>query len=198
MNVLYSFRRCPYAIRVRMALYCAGIVCEVVEVSLKQKPAALIALSAKATVPVLQTEKGDVLDESLSIMRWALLQNDPHNWLQFADQPANIALLQTNDADFKQWLDRYKYFERYPDQSQDDYRQEAVRCMLEPLEQRLEQDVYLGGNAPCLTDVAIFPFIRQFAGVDPVWFGASPFQATRQWLERWLTSEVFTAVIARR
>jgi len=181
-----------------MALYCAGIVCEVVEVSLKQKPAALIALSAKATVPVLQTEKGDVLDESLSIMRWALLQNDPHNWLQSADQPVNIALLQTNDADFKQWLDRYKYFERYPDQSQDDYRQEAVRCMLEPLEQRLEQDVYLGGNTPCLTDVAIFPFIRQFAGVDPVWFGASPFQATRQWLERWLTSEVFTAVIARR
>ncbi len=180
-----------------MALHAAGIVCEVVEVSLRDKPRLLIELSPKSTVPVLRTAQGEVLEESLDIMRWALWQNDPRDWLRAAGQSDNVALLETNDGAFKQWLDRYKYVERHPAQSQAAYRHEAVRCLIEPLERRFEHSPYLGGEAPCLTDVAIFPFVRQFAGVDPDWFGTSPWPATRQWLTRWLNSEVFVAVMVK-
>jgi len=197
VNTLYSFRRCPYAIRARMALKQAGIVFSLVEVSLRQKPQALLELSPKATVPVLHCADGRVLDQSLDIMHWALSQNDPAHWLDTADQPDNVTLLQANDGVFKHWLDRYKYFERYPERTQEAYRDEAVLSMVKPLERRLAQRPYLGGDTAGLTDVAIFPFVRQFAAVEPEWFAASPWTATRDWLSGWTQSDLFTVVMAK-
>ncbi len=184
--------------RARMALYQAGVVCEIIEVSLRNKPPALIALSPKATVPVLQTHEGHVIEESLDIMRWALEQNDPDGWLQSCAYDDHLEMLRTNDGAFKHWLDRYKYFERYPERPQEYYRDEAVKVLIEPLESRLSQYPYLGRTRPCLTDAAIFPFVRQFVAVDPGWFTSGPWTATQGWLERWLASEVFAAIMARR
>ena len=113
--LLYSYRRCPYAMRARMALWCAGVQVDLVEISLRAKPAAMLAVSPKGTVPVLHGTEGLVLDESLAIMRWALGQHDPQGWLLQADQPEQLRLVQCNDTDFKHWLDRYKYAERYPE-----------------------------------------------------------------------------------
>jgi len=196
-DTLYSFRRCPYAIRARMAILKAGIACQIHEVSLRNKPPALLALSPKATVPVLHCADGRVIEQSLEIMQWALAQCDPDAWLIGCDQPDNLQLLDSNDGAFKYWLDRYKYFERYPESSQLLYRIQAVDCLIYPLENRLSQAPFLGGQRPCMTDVAIFPFIRQFAAVDPAWFAQSPWVATRTWLNVWLESDLFAAVMAK-
>lgn len=197
MNTLYSFRRCPYAIRARMAILKAGVDCQIHEVSLRNKPQAMIELSPKATVPVLHTAEGQVVDQSLEIMQWALAQHDPDSWLFGWEQPDNQMLLDTNDGLFKHWLDRYKYFERYPEHPQAFYRSQAEQCLIKPLETRLAQSPYLGGSQPCVTDVAIFPFIRQFAAVDPQWFAQSPWQATRTWLGVWLDSDEFKAAMIK-
>ncbi len=193
--ILYSFRRCPYAIRARMALRSAGVAVELREVVLGNKPPALIALSPKATVPVLRCADGQVIDESLAIMHWALRHNDPQAWLPAAEAPQNQQLVAQNDGPFKQALDRYKYADRYPGRSQTEYRGDAQDAMLAALEERLVQAAFLGGAAPCLSDVAIFPFVRQFAAVDAAWFETSPWPATRRWLRHWLESPQFTGVM---
>jgi glutathione S-transferase len=195
MNTLYSFRRCPYAIRARMAIHQAGVDCQIHEVSLRNKPQALLELSPKATVPVLHGADGRVIDQSLEIMRWALAQHDPDGWLLRQSFQDNEGLLDTNDGVFKQWLDRYKYFERYPEHAQADYRLQAEESLIHPLEKRLAQDSFLGGTQPCLTDVAIFPFVRQFAAVDPAWFAQSGWCSVRAWLNGWLQRPVFIAVM---
>lgn len=198
LPILYSFRRCPYAIRARMALLQAGVAVELREVVLRHKPADMVDLSPKATVPVLHTTDDQVIDESLAIMRWALQQHDPGDWLARADAPANRQLVKQNDGAFKQTLDRYKYAERHPTTSQADWRADAEAALLAPLEQRLQQQAFLGGATPCLSDVAIFPFVRQFAAVDAAWFGESPWRATRQWLNTWLASAAFTRTMTKR
>ncbi len=180
-----------------MALLKSGIACQTHEVSLRNKPQALLELSPKATVPVLHCADGRVLEQSLEIMQWALAQNDPDNWLPGCDQPDNQQLLAVNDGDFKYWLDRYKYFERYPDHPQQFYRLKAEECLLRRLENRLRDMPYLGGQYPCMTDVAIFPFVRQFAAVDTIWFAQSSWQATCSWLNIWLESPLFTRVMAK-
>ena len=195
MNTLYSFRRCPYAIRARMAIHQAAVDCQIHEVSLRNKPQALLELSPKATVPVLHCADGRVIDQSLEIMRWALAQHDPDGWLLGQSFQDNESLLDANDGVFKQWLDRYKYFERYPEHAQADYRLQAEESLIHPLEKRLVQDAFLGGTQPCLTDVAIFPFVRQFAAVDPAWFAQSRWCSVRAWLNGWLNSPVFIAVM---
>lgn len=197
MNTLYSFRRCPYAIRARMAILKSGVACQIHEVSLRNKPQAMIELSPKATVPVLHTADGQVVDQSLEIIKWALAQHDPDGWLTGWERPDNKMLLDTNDGMFKHWLDRYKYFERYPDNPQTFYRSQAEQCLIEMLETRLTQRPYLGGLQPCVTDIAIFPFVRQFAAVDPQWFEQSPWRSTRTWLSFWLDSDVFKAVMIK-
>jgi len=197
MNTLYSFRRCPYAIRARMAIRQAGIDCQIHEVSLRNKPQALLDLSPKATVPVLHCADGRVIEQSLEIMHWALAQHDPDDWLNHCDQPDHLQLIAVNDGVFKHWLDRYKYFERYPDNTQHFYRAQAEDCMIHLLENRLSQAPYLGGHRPCVTDVAVFPFIRQFAAVDSDWFAHSPWQATQAWLKIWLENNIFNAVMAK-
>lgn len=180
-----------------MALAHAGVPVQLREVSLRDKPAEMLALSPKGTVPVLRLPDGRVLDESLDIMRWALQGRDPHAWLTRAATAANQALLVANDGPFKHWLDRYKYASRHPERSAADYRAEAEQCLLVPLEAQLQQAPWLGGDSPCLTDAAIFPFVRQFAGVDAPWWLAAPWPATRAWLDAWLSSPLFAAIMAK-
>ena len=194
LPVLYSFRRCPYAMRARMALAASGAEVMLREVLLKDKPSELLAASSKATVPVLVLSDGGVIEESLDIMQWALKQSDPLGWL--AGSALDSEWISECDGDFKHWLDRYKYAERYPEQTAEDYRQNA-EGFLQKLEDRLSSNNWVGGNAANAVDVALFPFIRQFAGVDPSWWQQAPYPKVRQWLENWLNSALFSAIMTK-
>ena len=194
LPVLYSFRRCPYAIRARMAVAAAGIEVTIREVLLKDKPPALIAASAKATVPVLVLPDGNVIDESLEIMSWALTQRDPLGWL--SGEGLSSDWIQTCDGEFKYWLDRYKYADRHPEHTAEHYRREA-EVFLRQIEDRLTGLSWLGGEAPSVTDVALFPFVRQFAGVEPAWWQGAPYPGTRIWLAQWLEGALFSAVMTK-
>lgn len=199
LPLLYSYRRCPYAMRARMALLQAGRDFQALEVDLRDKPAALLALSPKGTVPVLHLPDGRVLEESWDIMAWALAPDDPDGWWRLAQSPENLDLLRRNDGDFKHYLDRYKYPDRYPEdeRSRDALRTHAVAALLVPLEARLHSQPYLGGATPCATDLAIFPFVRQFAGVDPRWFSEQDLPSLQAWLAAWLGSRLFEACMVR-
>jgi glutathione S-transferase len=198
MNTLYSFRRCPYAMRARMALRYSGVAVNIVEVSLKAKPAEMLALSSKGTVPVLSVD-GQVIDESLAIMHWALAQNDPQDWL-LKDAPAGqqliAGLIEENDQVFKVHLNRYKYAERYPEQPMTVYRAEG-EVFLRRLDELLEGRDYLLAEHPSLADVALMPFVRQFAHVDREWFGQTPYRRLQAWLQRFLESELFIGVMQK-
>ena len=191
-HVLYSFRRCPYAMRARMALRYSGVPLTTVEVSLKAKPVEMLALSPKGTVPVLVCADGRVIEQSLDIMRWALAQMDPDNWLG----PDSAALIEENDHVFKTHLDRYKYAIRYPEQPMEHYRAQGEQ-FLQHLEDLLGHAPYLAGDRLSLADVALAPFIRQFAHVDREWFEQAPYPHLRVWLERFLASALFTSVMAK-
>lgn len=198
MNTLYSFRRCPYAMRARMALRYAGVPVEIVEVSLKNKPAEMLALSPKGTVPVLNAD-GVVIDESLQIMRWALAQNDPDDWLLAGDSFAALwmeKLIEGNDQIFKSALNRYKYAERYPEQPMEAYRAEGA-LFLQKLDELLEGRDYLLADHPSLADIALLPFVRQFAHVDREWFAQTPYARLQAWLQRLLESELFTSIMKK-
>lgn len=192
LPILYSFRRCPYAMRARMALWAAGIAVELREVKLAAKPQELIAASPKATVPVLVLADGGVIDESLAIMRWALAKSDPEDWLA-GDDPALIAV---NDGAFKHHLDRAKYPGRYDEDGVTDHRTAAL-ALLAPLEARLARAAYLCGPTRALTDIALFPFIRQFAAIEPEWFAAQPLPHLRAWVERHTADPLFAAIMPK-
>ncbi|MGP6421421.1 glutathione S-transferase [Pseudomonas putida] len=194
MNTLYSFRRCPYAMRARMALRYSEVPVEIVEVSLKAKPAAMLAISPKGTVPVLDAN-GQVIDESLEIMRWALAQHDPDDWLLGGD--SRIAeLIEANDQGFKVHLNRYKYAERYPEQPMEVYRAEGA-LFLQRLDELLEGRDYLLSDHLSLADVALLPFVRQFAHVDREWFAQTPYIRLQAWLQRLLESDLFTSIMKK-
>ncbi len=194
MNTLYSFRRCPYAMRARMALRYSGVPVDIVEVSLKAKPAEMLAISPKGTVPVLDAG-GRVIDESLEIMHWALAQNDPQDWL--LDGDSRIAeLIEANDQGFKVHLNRYKYAERYPEQPMEFYRAEGA-VYLQRLEGLLQDRDYLLADHPSLADIALLPFVRQFAHVDREWFAQTPYVRLQAWLQRFLESELFTSIMKK-
>lgn len=195
--LLFTYRRCPYAMRARMALLMAGITFDGFEIVLRDKPAALLALSTKATVPVLQLPEGQVLEESWEIVQWALASQDPHGWWSRAQSPENLDLLARNDGPFKHHLDRYKYPERYPESDRHAHREQALAALLIPLEKRLQHKPYLGGVAPCTTDIGLFPFVRQFAAVEPTWFGDQPLPALQCWLKHWLASPLFEACMTK-
>jgi len=196
LHVLYSFRRCPYAMRARLAIVAAQCEVELREVELRNKPESLLLVSPKGTVPVLVLDNGQVLDESLDIMSWALQQNDPEYWLETAWLKDAKTLIQWNDGEFKYYLDRYKYADRYPDFSALEYRRQAERFLAE-LEPRLHQNAYLCGNHFSLADAAILPFIRQFAAVDSVWFASAPYPFIQQWLNKFVNSKRFIAVMTK-
>ncbi len=195
LPILYSYRRCPYAMRARMALWAADIQLEVREVSLREKPAHLLQISPKGTVPVLQLTEGTVLEQSLDIMLWALAQRDPQGWLN-ADRDTIVRLIAINDGDFKKALDRYKYPERYPEQPQVFYRQQGEQ-FLQLLEAALQQHRFVLGDSASMADVAIFPFIRQFAAVDAEWFAGSAYPQLRAWLNGWLESALFAQIMQK-
>ena len=206
LPILYSFRRCPYAIRARMALAYARISYELREVSLKSKPQEMLEISPKGTTPVMQIFKdiensernSIILEESLDIMNWAIQQNDPCNWQNLSDADLAIAqqLIKINDGEFKRALDRYKYPNRFPEQSQDFYRQQA-EAVLQVLENQLQQNKFLIGDRQTLADMAIFPFVRQFAYVNIDWFHSSPYPYLQKWLQWHETSEIFEFVMQK-
>lgn len=199
LPILYSFRRCPYAMRARLALACAGIELELREILLRDKPAALRAVSPKATVPVLVLADGRVLEQSLDIMRWALVQRDPEGWLDAADGSEQQALIDLNDGEFKRLLDRYKYPEREPGLAATESRDAALALLLVPLEQRLQRAPFFFGPGCSLADMALLPFVRQFAAVDAAWFETqAPLPALRAWLRRLTGTPLFEAVMLKR
>ncbi|ROL78222.1 glutathione S-transferase [Pseudomonas protegens] len=196
---LYSFRRCPYAMRARLALRYAGVPLRIVEVSLKAKPAEMLALSAKGTVPVLAVEDR-VIDESLEIMHWALDQHDPDNWRLMGAPEAQTqmaALIAETDQVFKVHLNRYKYAERYPEAPMEHYRAQG-EVFLAQLDSLLQERRYLLAAHPSLADMALLPFVRQFAHVDREWFTQTPYRALQEWLQERLESELFLAVMAKQ
>ncbi|XUU59811.1 glutathione S-transferase [Erythrobacter sp. HA6-11] len=197
--ILYSFRRCPYAMRARMALCSAQIACELREVKLANKPAELIQASEKATVPVLVLPDGTVLEESVDIMRWALAQNDPEDWLKGDDK----SLISRNDGPFKHHLDRYKYPTRYPEETGGDEAQFRIRhradgyAILQDLDARLADQKQLCADNRTMADIALFPFIRQFANTDRGWFDALDLPHLQGWLEGHLQSDLFKAIMPK-
>ncbi len=194
-HLLYSFRRCPYAMRARMALRYSGVPLNTIEVSLKAKPADMLLASPKGTVPVLVCADGRVIEQSLDIMRWALACNDPDNWLQ-SGNPLIEQLLDENDRVFKVQLDRYKYAIRYPEYPMEHYWAQGASFLLR-LETLLSHSPYLAGDSLSLADVALAPFVRQFAHVDREWFASTRYGRLQAWLQRFLDSPLFMAVMAK-
>ena len=186
--VLYSFRRCPYAMRARMALLAAGLRCEIREVALAQKPQSMLELSPKGTVPVLVLSDA-VIEQSLDIMLWALRQHDPQSWLPGDSQvlTEQLALIRQCDGEFKHHLDRYKYPQRY--QLSDGVAdREAGAVFLQQLNEILTSKLFLSGQTWGLADAAIAPFVRQFAHTEPDWFAAQAWPQLQQWLSEFETS----------
>ncbi|MFN9470009.1 glutathione S-transferase [Acidovorax sp.] len=198
LPVLYSFRRCPYAMRARLALAVSGQVCELREVVLRAKPQGLLQASPKATVPVLVLPDGQVLEQSLDIMRWALGRNDPEGWLtpSLGDEAGMLALIAECDGPFKQALDRCKYPGRYPEADGALARVQAVEW-LQGLEVRLADQPFLFGDHAALADMAIAPFWRQFAGIDADWWAAQPWPRLQAWLAQWQASALFEGVMPK-
>jgi glutathione S-transferase len=193
--ILYSFRRCPYAMRARLAIVNSGLKVELREVKLRMKPQQLLDISPKGTVPVLQLNN-KVIDESLDIMYWALSINDPANWVNNHTLKDMEDLIKRNDGEFKYYLDRYKYTDRYPEQNQQFYRKKAELFLVE-LENRLSKNSFLCGEKCSLADIAIFPFIRQFAIVDIEWFYASDYRILVYWLQILVDSVLFKSIMKK-
>lgn len=196
LPILYSFRRCPYAMRARLAIAYARQQVELREIVLKKKPQQMLTISPKGTVPVLQLADGSVLEESRDIMLWALHLNDPDALLYGEPSAATAALLDENDGEFKHWLDRYKYADRYPEQSAQEYRSKGELFLIK-LEQRLGQSANLCGEQIRIADIAIMPFVRQFAMVDKKWFDRAPYPALQTWLEKLIKNETFTRMMKK-
>ncbi|MBU3609478.1 glutathione S-transferase [Polynucleobacter wuianus] len=195
MPILYSYRRCPYAMRARMALKYAGIQVEHREIALRDKPKSMLLVSPKGTVPLLCL--GDqVLDQSLDIMQWALTQSDPNGWSN-ADPSNAQDWIEKNDGIFKKILDQYKYPNRHPELNPEEVLNTAMDFMLKPMEQSLNATQYLLGNHITWVDIAIFPFIRQFSMVNPDQFTELPLPATKKWLANHLESELFKSVMEK-
>lgn len=195
LPVLYSYRRCPYAMRARMALDYAGISVEIREVSLKQKPAHMLQVSPKGTVPVLVLPDERVLEQSLDIIRWALQQRDADGWLD-CDMEQAMMLVAENDGPFKQQLDRYKYADRFPEYPAEHYRAQG-ELFLEKLELYLQKNTFLLSGAISFADIAIFPFIRQFAAVDHDWFLSTGYSKLKSWLQHFTASELFQRIMVK-
>jgi glutathione S-transferase len=216
LPILYSLRNCPYAMRARLAIYKSKQVVELRDIVLKNKPAAMLAASPKATVPVLvlSAAKGpnaDVLDESLDIMLWALAQSDPLNLLRkqvLKNHTASselepstkltdiLRLISLFDDEFKTCLEAYKCAKRYHEDNLDDCRQ-VCEVYIQNLEQRLSKHRYLFDQNESLADLALLPFIRQFARIERQWYLQSPYPEVKRWLNQYLQSPMFTRVMAK-
>ena len=197
---LYSFRRCPYAMRARLGIVFAGQKVAMREIVLKDKPAQMLAISPKGTVPVLQLVERDgsgrqVIEESWEILEWALQRNDPQGLLNVDVASAN-ALIERNDNEFKHWLDRYKYADRHPELSQLEYRQQG-EIFLQTLEDLLASNQYLLVDTISVADIGVMPFVRQFAHVDREVFFSLPYPNLHKWLTNWLEHPAFHQVMTK-
>lgn len=196
---LYSFRRCPYAMRARLALLAGSIRCEIREIVLRDKPPAMLAVSPKGTVPVLICADGRVLDQSLDIMLWALEQHDPEGWLtpESGSLAEMLDLIEQCERDFKFNLDRYKYPQRYADVTDPMAYRSSAGQFLMSLEQHLGRSAYLYGTQRALADMAIAPFVRQFAHTDKTWFASQPWPKLQAWLSAILASGAYETAMTR-
>src|SRR5690554_369516 len=194
LPVLYSFRRCPYAMRARMAIAVSDYRCELREIILKDKPEAMLKASPKGTVPVLILENGTVIDESLAIMLHVLQLNDSQNWLLY--KADSLSLIEEYDIRFKPLLDRYKYHVGYPELSFDEHRDNTLPYLI-ALNQKLENSDHLLGDNIQLADIAIMPFIRQYAFVDKQWFDQQDWPALQDWLHKHLNSSLFKRIMPK-
>jgi len=194
---LFSYRRCPYAMRARMALVESNIEFDIYEISLRNKPHEMLAISPKGTVPILKINQL-VMDESLDIMRWAYQNNNSSKslFLELEDKEITDRLIALNDGNFKESLDCYKYFERYPNKSMEEHR-ESCYFFLDILEKRLQANLFLIGDKRTFVDICIFPFIRQFMNVDKAWFNDSEYKKIRKWLKLLIESVLFKTVMAK-
>lgn len=204
LPVLYSFRRCPYAMRARLALAASGVKVEHREITLKNKPAEMLDASPKGTVPVLVLPGGEVIDESLDVMLWALRRNDPESWLAPVQGSLDdmLTLVAGNDGAFKRSLDRYKYPNRYAEESAGNgnafaQQQRALgAAWLVKLDGMLT-DGWLFGARASLADMALLPFVRQFAHTDPAWFAAQPWPRLQDWLAQFEASALYAGVMEK-
>lgn len=193
---LYSFRRCPYAMRARLGILFAELQVELREITLKNKPPQMLAISPKGTVPVLQLLDGTVIEESREIMIWALEQNDQQGLLNAEVLHQANALIDKNDNEFKYWLDRYKYADRHLEMSQTEYRQQG-EVFLQLLEELLTKNSYLLGENITIADIGIMPFVRQFAHVDRDIFYSLPYPNLQRWLQDWLSHPLFLQAMTK-
>ena len=195
LPILYSFRRCPYAMRARMVLLHSKIQCEIREIKLSNKPKEMLAISPKGTVPVLILENGDILDESLDVMLWAIEQGNLRNLFNLGKKEI-LDLIKINDGEFKDAIDRYKYSSLYPEKPMIEYRKMG-ELFLEKIESYLEKNKFIFGKNISLADLAIFPFIRQFCRVDIDWFNSSLFKKIKEWTLFFEGSENFIDIMRK-
>lgn len=196
LPILYSFRRCPYAMRARMGLKLAGIDWEHREVDLKNKPQAMLDISPKGTVPVLLLEDGTVIDESLDVLIWAL-EPTRKAGVHSLEREEMLGLIHENDTDFKSNLDRYKYPTRFSDVTDPEYHKDKAVKFLESLDEHLKQSKYLFSEEITFADIAIFPFIRQFSRVNEEWFTSLPLLALKRWLGELVQSALFKSIMEK-
>ena len=195
LPILYSFRRCPYAMRARMVLLHSKIQYEIREIKLSNKPKEMLAISPKGTVPVLILENGDILDESLDVMLWAIEQGNLRNLFNSGKKEI-LDLIKINDGEFKDAIDRYKYSSLYPEKPMIEYRKMG-ELFLEKIESYLEKNKFIFGKIISLADLAIFPFIRQFFRVDFYWFYSSLFKNIKEWTLFFEGSENFIDIMRK-
>ena len=193
---LYSFRRCPYAMRARLGILFAELQVEMREITLKNKPPQMLVISPKGTVPVLQLLDGTVIQESREIMTWALAQQDSQGLLNAEVLHQANALIDKNDNEFKHWLDRYKYADRHIEMSPTEYRQQG-EVFLQLLEELLTKNSYLLGESITIADIGIMPFVRQFAHVNRDVFYSLPYINLQRWLQNWLQHPLFLQAMTK-
>lgn len=198
LPILYSFRRCPYAMRARLAIAVAGQKCELREILLRDKAAEFLETSPKGTVPVLVDVDGTVLEESIDLMDWALVQHDPENWLrpEVGTLEEMKALVAESDGPFKTALDRYKYANRYEGADALAEREKAS-VFLRKLDAKLEKSKFLFGSNMSYADAGIVTFVRQFANVNRDWFNAQDWPHLIRWLDAFLESELFASIMQK-
>ena len=197
--ILYSFRNCPYAMRARIAIFKAKQTVLLRDIVLSNKPEKMLAASSKATVPVVVLPNGTVLEESFDVMLWALNKTDPDNLLHSQNEealPDMIKLIDLFDQEFKTCLERYKCAKRYRENNISECR-EACEQFIRNLEHRLNKHAFIMSEKESLADIALLPFIRQFARVERQWYLQSPYPKVRQWLNDYLQSPMFTKVMTK-
>jgi len=182
--------------RARMAIYTSQQKCEIREVLLKDKPPSMLGYSSKGTVPVLVLQSGNVIDESLDVIDWALDINDPYNWKRSKDSKKTKELIEINDGDFKFHLDRYKYSKRYENEDPNFHREKCL-TFIKMINKELEKSIYIYDNEISYIDISLLPFIRQFRIADNEWFDELPYENVKSWLSKFLDSSLLNSIMKK-